>query len=119
MMSLPRSTNSSHSDSILKWLKNEKHILYLFMTYGLLMGVLNYFLGMTYSQTYVPILMFNLPSLIIILSIEHAFFSPFGFAPFYYNPWLIIPGSVLGWAIIGFVPYMIIKFYRFTKEYPT
>src|SRR3989304_4804758 len=110
-------TNSSHSDSLRNWLKNERHILYLFVTYGLLVGFLTYFLSFDYSpSTNVTRIMLNLPTIIIILFIEHTFFSPFGFEPFYYNPWLIIPGSVLGWAIIGFVPYMIIKFYRFTKK---
>ena len=118
-MSLPRNTNSSHLNSLRDWFKKERHILYLFGTYGLLMGVSTYFpVFHDPSSTGATLLMLTLPFWIIAVGILHTFTGSFGMESL--SPsWLIIPGSVLGWAIVGFVPYMIIKFYRFTKRYPT
>jgi hypothetical protein len=100
--------DSAHKSTLQRWISDEKKIFFLLVSYGFIMGIINYVDSFTSDS--VTSYLFNLPAYLIITIIEFNIFNPMGLAPFYEEPIAIIPGSTFAWAVIGFIIFAVIRF---------
>lgn len=106
--------DSTHRSTSARWIRDEKKIFFLLVSYGFVMGIINYADSFS-SDNGVTSYLLNIPAYLIITSLEFNVFNPLGLAPFSEEPLAIIPGSTFAWALIGFIIVAVVKFRKAIK----